>query len=204
MIISFYFLLLLLLVVLFLVIFVVGGFPCIDDAVIVVVGGGGRLLLRLRLTCAIAWNAERETSAQNCLSICQSRLYHWIIINFGPAWQRSSVKNLHPLVPFFTRGLSSWAYESCRLTLIVFSNFPWKIAIVRDKLYSLAPTWIISVCTMAYFLQHRMQWIISGRKLFPFSVSRAVFVTEELIREVGTNKTVNNVTDPLTSLSDED
>ena len=108
------------------------------------------------------------------------------------------------LVPFFTRGLSLWAYESCQLTLIVFSNLPWKIAIVKDKLYSLAPTWIISVCTMAYFLQHRMQWIISGRKLFPFSVSRAVFVTEELIREVGTNKTVNNVTDPLTSLTDED
>ena len=79
---KFLFLLLLLLLLLFLVIFVVGGFPCIDDAVIVVVGGGGRLLLRLRLTCAIAWNAERETSAENCLSICQSHLYHWIVINY--------------------------------------------------------------------------------------------------------------------------
>ena len=29
-------------------------------------------------------------------------------------------------------------------------------------------------------------------------------MTEELIREVGTNKTVNNVTDPLTTLNDED
>ena len=29
-------------------------------------------------------------------------------------------------------------------------------------------------------------------------------MTEELIREVGTNKTVNNVTDPLTTLYDED
>ena len=75
---KFLFLLLLLLLLLFLVIFVVGGFPCIDDAVIVVVGGGGRLLLRLRLTCAIAWNGKRETSAENRLSICQSPLCYWI------------------------------------------------------------------------------------------------------------------------------
>ena len=36
--------------------------------------------------------------------------------------------------------------------------------------------------------------------IISFSVPRTVFVTDELIREVGTNKTVNNVTDPLTKV----
>ena len=37
--------------------------------------------------------------------------------------------------------------------------------------------------------------------IISFSVPRTVFVTDELIREVGTNKTVNNVTDPLTKVN---